>query len=102
MSLTEVLPEVQSLSRIDKIRLVELLVRQLEQDERPPGAGTDGSTAVSSFLRGVGSALEFFPSPERFDVWRMAEDVPLEAWPLAVRGLLAELTADGEQGGTSS
>jgi len=33
MSLVEVLPEVQSLSRIDKIRLIEYLARELEQDE---------------------------------------------------------------------
>jgi hypothetical protein len=33
MSLTEVLPEVQSLSRIDKIRLIQFLARELEQDE---------------------------------------------------------------------
>ncbi len=33
MSLTEVLPEVQTLSRFDKIRLIQLLARQLEQDE---------------------------------------------------------------------
>jgi hypothetical protein len=33
MSLTEVLPEVQSLSRIDKIRLIQFLARDLEQDE---------------------------------------------------------------------
>jgi hypothetical protein len=32
MSLSEVLTEVQSLSRLDKIRLIQFLARQLEQD----------------------------------------------------------------------
>ena len=33
MSLTEVLPEVQTLSRLDKIRLIQLLAQELERDE---------------------------------------------------------------------
>jgi len=33
MSLTEVLPEVQALSRLDKIRLIRLLAQELEGDE---------------------------------------------------------------------
>jgi hypothetical protein len=33
MSLTEVLPDVQSLSRLDKIRLIQFLARELERDE---------------------------------------------------------------------
>src|SRR5262249_25902748 len=33
MSLAEVLPDVQSLSRLDKIRLIQLLAQGLEQDE---------------------------------------------------------------------
>lgn len=33
MSLAEVLPEVQSLSRLDKIRLIQFLAQELEQDE---------------------------------------------------------------------
>lgn len=33
MSLTEVLPEVQALSRLDKIRLIQFLAQDLEQDE---------------------------------------------------------------------
>jgi hypothetical protein len=33
MSLNELLPEVQSLSRLDKIRLIQILARDLEQDE---------------------------------------------------------------------
>jgi hypothetical protein len=33
MALTEVLPEVQALSRLDKIRLIQLLAQDLERDE---------------------------------------------------------------------
>lgn len=33
MSLTEVLPEVLTLSRLDKIRLIQLLAQELERDE---------------------------------------------------------------------
>lgn len=33
MSLTEVLPDVQSLSRLDKIRLIQFLAQELERDE---------------------------------------------------------------------
>jgi len=33
MSLAEMLPNVQSLSRLDKIRLIQLLAQELEQDE---------------------------------------------------------------------
>ncbi len=33
MSLTEVLPEVQTLSRRDKLRLIQLLASALERDE---------------------------------------------------------------------
>ncbi len=33
MSLPELLPEVQALSRLDKIRLIQFLAQQLEQDE---------------------------------------------------------------------
>lgn len=33
MSLTEVLPEVQMLSRFDKLRLIQVLAQQLEKDE---------------------------------------------------------------------
>ncbi len=33
MSLTDLLPEVQTLSRLDKIRLVQFLARELEREE---------------------------------------------------------------------
>ncbi|NLX99177.1 MAG: hypothetical protein GXY83_23815 [Rhodopirellula sp.] len=33
MSLAEVLPEVQSLSRLDKIRLIQIVAQELEREE---------------------------------------------------------------------
>ena len=36
MSLTRVLPDVQALSRLDKIRLIQLLAQELERDEDGP------------------------------------------------------------------
>lgn len=33
MSLSEVLPEARSLSRLDKIRLIQFLAQELERDE---------------------------------------------------------------------
>lgn len=33
MSLAEVLPEVQTLSRLDKIRLIQILAQELEREE---------------------------------------------------------------------
>lgn len=33
MSLTDVLPEVESLSRLDKIRLIQILAQELEREE---------------------------------------------------------------------
>ncbi len=33
MSLAEVLPEVQTLSRLDKIRLLQILAQELEREE---------------------------------------------------------------------
>ena len=33
MSLTDVLPEVQTLSRLDKIRLIQFLAHELERDD---------------------------------------------------------------------
>jgi hypothetical protein len=33
MSLMEIMPDVQSLSRVDKIRLIQLLAQELEHDE---------------------------------------------------------------------
>jgi hypothetical protein len=33
MSLTEILPEVQTLCRLDKIRLIQLLAQELQRDE---------------------------------------------------------------------
>jgi hypothetical protein len=63
-----------------------------DQRHIPEGTGSDpewGSSqatlrddpfvddSTNSFLRGVGSVLEFFPPPERFNAWRVAQDIPL-------------------------
>ena len=34
MSLVEVLPDVQSLSRLDKLRLIQFLAQELQHDDR--------------------------------------------------------------------
>ena len=52
---------------------------------------------LDSFLRGVGSVLEFFPPPERFDGWRAGRDVPINEWPMVVRGMLAEVEENASQ-----
>lgn len=39
MSLTDVLPEVQALSRLDKIRLIQFLAQELVQEESPIESG---------------------------------------------------------------
>jgi uncharacterized protein (DUF433 family) len=49
---------------------------------------------MSRFLLGVGSVLEFFPSPARFESWRLGHDVSINEWPTAVRGELADLQED--------
>ena len=36
MSITEMLPEVRSLSRGDKLKLIQLLAQELERDEAEP------------------------------------------------------------------
>ena len=55
--------------------------------------GTDASTSlIRPFLRGVGSVLEFFPAPGRFDAWRITETVPMHEWPATVRKNLGEFS----------
>jgi hypothetical protein len=67
-----------------------------------PGSHTVRPGTLASFLRGVGSVLEFYPPPERFDVWRVAQDIPLDEWPAAVRALLAEMQEDAASRGVPS
>lgn len=64
MSLTEFLPEVRSLSRLDKIRLIELLARELERGEREqiePGL----SYPISSPDRAFSAAATLLEALER-------------------------------------
>jgi len=67
-----------------------------------PGNSLIKFNIIHYFIYGIGSVLEFFPSPERFDVWRVAQDVPINEGPLAVRRLLAELQEDASQRGVPS
>jgi hypothetical protein len=47
---------------------------------------------IHSFLFGVGSTMEFYPSPARFDVYRLTQDVQLDEWHRAVRDQLAAMS----------
>jgi hypothetical protein len=47
MSLTEVLPNVQALSRLDKIRLIQFLARDLELEEVSPTESDQASPTYS-------------------------------------------------------
>lgn len=44
-----------------------------------------------SFLKGIASVLEFFPPPERFEVWRLPAESSTEEWRSATASLVAEL-----------
>lgn len=66
----------------------------LEEDSAAKSSqvsNSSGSSLSERFLLGIGSVLEFFPSPERFDSWRLAQDMPFGAWPIAVRNEFAAL-----------
>lgn len=62
MSLAEVLPEVRSLSRLDKIRLIQFLAQELERDAAgliepgrsyPISSPDRAFTAASALLRAL-------------------------------------------------
>lgn len=63
------------------------------------GASAERGAAWRSFFQGMGSALEFFPPPDRLNAWRMTPDVPLDEWPKIVRGLFADLQQDAKTQG---
>ena len=56
MSLVEVLPNVQSLSRIDKLRLIQFLARDLAQTEEGPALEAGRSYPVWSPHDAFGAA----------------------------------------------
>ena len=43
--------------------------------ETAPQSPKQGQRLLESFLRGMGSVLEFFPPPERLDAWRLGQDI---------------------------
>ncbi len=47
-----------------------------------------------SFLRGLGSVLEIFPSGEGLDRWRISRDPSIDEWPAIARTALEELQVD--------
>ncbi len=55
MSLAEVLPEVQSLSRLDKIRLIQFLAQELERDGR---VGCFRGPSVAGHCRRIAQAAK--------------------------------------------
>jgi hypothetical protein len=54
-----------------------------------------GQHWVQRFLSGASSVLEFFPSPDRFDDWRLGPDTLLNEWPATVRSLVVGLQEEG-------
>jgi hypothetical protein len=55
------------------------------------------SSILDAFLCGMGSVLEFYPPPERFDIYRFSRVGSLEEWSNAVRASLAELWEEGSE-----
>ena len=52
------------------------------EDEEPTASE---SSSLWAFLRGMGSVMEIWPTPERFDRWRKKERVPKSEWAEFVR-----------------
>jgi hypothetical protein len=68
----------------------------MSQESEPEPKSSD-SGIFKSFLRGIGSALEIFPPPERFNRWRISQDISIDEWPAAVRAALADLQMDAAE-----
>jgi chaperonin GroES len=80
-----ILSEADILAVLDEIE-TETTIEDTSVVKGPSPAGLS-----ERFLSGVASILEFFPSPDRFDSWRLAEDTPIIAWPTTVRNEFAAL-----------
>jgi len=55
------------------------------------GERLEEQSLLNAFLQGAGSVLEFFPSSQRLDKWRLTHDTSITEWPVVMRNLLAEL-----------
>ena len=76
---------------------------QVEIDQAIGEAGAINSLKTQPrfkdpFIRGVGSVLEFFPPPERFNEWRLGQDLAIDQWPRAVRSVLADMQENPAHG----
>ena len=63
MSLNDILPDVQLLSRIEKVRLIQLLAQELERDEGELIA-SDQAYALSSPERDFAAAAQLLEALE--------------------------------------
>ena len=55
-----------------------------------------------SFVAGVGSVMEIFPTPGRFDRWRMKEELPENEWAMLFDALLAIQSNEKKPSGAST
>jgi len=64
-----------------------------KRDLAPLGAvpPADEPTGRTPFIHGVGSVVEFYPPPDRFDSFRLALDTLLDEWPATVRKLFGDV-----------
>jgi hypothetical protein len=70
MSLNEVLPEVRSLSRVDKIRLIQFLAQELEREEGliepgrsyPVWSPDRAFTAAAALLQALEGKCQLIPN----------------------------------------
>jgi putative addiction module component (TIGR02574 family) len=91
MSLAEVLPNVRSLSRLDKIRLIQLLAQELEQDEAcliepgrsyPVQSPNRAYAAAAALLQALEEEQTPIPETQRQELERRLADS--QARPAAV------------------
>jgi hypothetical protein len=81
MAFADVLDAAEQLDPDAQAELVAVLSRRLAERGRPRVAATVAQNSafdsgwMNALLRGVGSVLEFFPPPERFNVWRLDQEV---------------------------
>lgn len=67
MSLVEILPEVQSLPRADKLRLIHILAQELAEAEAPVALGSDAmypGWSLDPEFKAAEKLLEFLHAEE--------------------------------------